>query len=30
MATPCWSWDRILGSVEAGKNDPSQAEAMDG
>ena len=23
MATPHWSWDRILDSVGAGKNDPS-------
>ena len=22
MATPWWSWDKILDSVEAGKNDP--------
>ena len=29
MATPRWSWDRILDSVGAGKNDPSWAEAMD-
>ena len=30
MATPCWSWDKILDSVRAGKNGPPQAEAMDG
>ena len=30
MATPCWSWDKILNSVGAGKNDPPSAEAMDG
>ena len=30
MATSHWSWDRILDSVRAGKNDPSCAEAMDG
>ena len=30
MAIPRWSWDRILDSVRAGKNDPSWAEAMDG
>ena len=30
MATPHWSWDRILDSVGAGKNYPSWAEAMDG
>ena len=30
MATPCWSWDRILDSVGAGKNGPPWAEAMDG
>ena len=30
MATPCWSWDRILNSVGVGKNDPPWAEAMDG
>ena len=30
MATPLWSWDRILDSVGAGKNDPPWAEAMDG
>ena len=29
MATPHWSWDKILDSVGAGKNDPSWAEAMD-
>ena len=23
MATPRWSWDKILDSVGAGKNDPS-------
>ena len=22
IATPCWSWDKILDSVGAGKNDP--------
>ena len=22
IATACWSWDRILDSVGAGKNDP--------
>ena len=22
MATSCWSWDKILDSVGAGKNDP--------
>ena len=30
MATPCWSWDKILDSVGAGKDDPPQTEAMDG
>ena len=30
MAAPHWSWDRILDSVGAGKNDPSWAEAMGG
>ena len=30
MAIPHWSWDRILDSVGAGKNDPPWAEAMDG
>ena len=30
MATPHWSWDRILDSVGVGKNDPPQAKAMDG
>ena len=30
MATPHWSWDRILDSVGTGKNDPPWAEAMDG
>ena len=30
MATPHCSWDRILDSVGAGKNDPPWAEAMDG
>ena len=30
MATPRWSWDRILDSVGAGKNDPPWAKAMDG
>ena len=30
MATPHWSWDRILDSVGVGKNDPPLAEAMDG
>ena len=30
MATPHWSWDRILDSVGAGKNDPPWPEAMDG
>ena len=30
MATPHWSWDKILDSVGAGKNDPSWAEAMNG
>ena len=29
MATPCWSWDKILDSLGAGKNNPSWAEAMD-
>ena len=29
MASPHWSWDRILDSVGAGKNDPTWAEAMD-
>ena len=30
MATSRWSQDKILDSVEAGKNDPPWAEAMDG
>ena len=30
MATPCWSWDKILDSVGAGKNDPPGTKAMDG
>ena len=30
MATPHWSWDKILDSVGAGKNDPPWTEAMDG
>ena len=30
MATQQWSWDRILDSVGAGKNDPPSSEAMDG
>ena len=30
MATSHWSWDKILDSVGAGKNDPPWAEAMDG
>ena len=29
MDTPCWSWDKILDSVGAGKNGPPCAEAMD-
>ena len=29
VATPHWSWDRILDSVGAGKNGPPWAEAMD-
>ena len=29
MVTPCWSWDRILDSVGAGKNGPPWVEAMD-
>ena len=28
MDTPCWSWDKILDSVGAGKNDPPCSEAM--
>ena len=30
MATPHWSWGRILDYVGAGKNDPPWVEAMDG
>ena len=30
VATPHWSWDRILDSVGVGKNSPPWAEAMDG
>ena len=30
MATPCWSWDKILDSMGAGKNGPPWAEAVDG
>ena len=29
MDTPCWSWDKILDSVEAGIKGPPCAEAMD-